>query len=60
MDLGPHAGFILMSYGLCLATVLALIAWVRIDKANQERALRELAARGITRARPSDKERSPS
>jgi heme exporter protein D len=60
MDLGPHAGFILTSYGLCLATVLALIAWVRIDKANQERALRELAARGITRARPNGKERSPS
>ncbi len=52
MDLGPHAGFILASYGLCLVTVLALIAWVRIDKANQEQALKDLADQGITRARP--------
>ncbi|WP_305987919.1 heme exporter protein CcmD [Roseibium sp. MMSF_3544] len=52
MDLGPHAGFIIASYGLCLLTVLALIAWVRIDKANQERALKELADQGISRARP--------
>lgn len=52
MDLGPHAGFIIASYGLCLLTVLALIAWVRIDKANQERALKELAEQGIARARP--------
>ncbi|MET1415963.1 heme exporter protein CcmD [Roseibium sp. HPY-6] len=52
MDLGPHAGFILASYGLCLLTVLALVAWVKIDKANQERALKELADQGISRARP--------
>ncbi len=60
MDLGPHAGFILASYGLCLATVLGLIAWVRIDKAIQERALKDLAARGISRARPQTKEHTAS
>ena len=52
MDLGPHAGFIIASYGLCLLTVLGLIAWVRIDKSQQEKALRELAEQGISRARP--------
>lgn len=46
------------SYGLCLFTVLALIAWVRIDKANQERALRELAEQGISRARPDSRSKS--
>jgi len=52
MDLGPHAGFIIASYGLCLLTVAGLIAWVRIDKANQEKALKDLAEQGIHRARP--------
>jgi heme exporter protein D len=60
MDLGPHAGFIIMSYGLCLATVLALIAWVRIDKAAQEKALKDLAAQGISRARPDGKDQQHS
>ena len=55
MDFGPHAGFIMASYGLCLFTVLALIAWVRIDKANQERALKELAEQGFSRARPGSR-----
>lgn len=52
MDLGTHASFIIASYGLCLLTVLALIAWVRVDKAYQERSLKELADQGISRARP--------
>ncbi len=57
MDLGPHAGFIIASYGLCLLTIVGLIAWVRIDKANQERALKELAEQGIARARPDHESR---
>ena len=52
MDLGPHSGFIIASYALCLLTVLALIAWVRIDKLVQDRALKELADQGIVRNRP--------
>lgn len=52
MDFGPHAGFILASYGLCLLTVAGLIAWVLIDKAQQEKALKQLADQGISRARP--------
>ena len=55
MDLGPHAGFIVASYGLCLLTVLALVAWVRVDKAAQERALDELAEQGVARARPENR-----
>ncbi len=57
MDLGPHAGFIVASYVLCLITVLGLIAWVRIDKANQEKALKDLAEQGISRARPDTSNR---
>lgn len=55
MDLGPHAGFIIASYGLCLLTVVILIAWVRLDKAAQEKALQDLADQGVTRARPDDR-----
>lgn len=51
MDLGPHSGFIIASYALCFLTVLALIAWVRIDKRMQDRALKELADQGIGRDR---------
>ncbi len=50
MDLGPHAGFIIASYGICLAVVIGLIAWVRIDKAHQEAELKDLSDKGITRA----------
>lgn len=60
MDLGPHAGFILASYGLCLFTVLVLIAWVRLDKAAQEKALNDLADQGIKRARPEDRSNQAS
>ncbi|WP_417712303.1 heme exporter protein CcmD [Roseibium aggregatum] len=60
MDLGPHAGFIWASYGLCLLTVLGLIAWVRIDKAQQQKALKDLAARGIARARPAGEGKTSS
>lgn len=55
MDLGPHAGFIVASYALCVATVAALIAWVRIDKSAQEKALQDLAEQGIARARPANR-----
>lgn len=49
LDLGPHAAFILWSYGICVAVVAGLIAWVRIDRARQDVALRELEAQGIGR-----------
>ncbi len=49
MDLGPHAGFIIASYLLCLVTVLGLIVWVLVDRRTQNRALEELAGQGISR-----------
>nr|WP_319384551.1 heme exporter protein CcmD [uncultured Roseibium sp.] len=52
MDLGPHSGFIIASYALCFLTVVALVAWVRIDKVVQDRALKQLAEQGISRNRP--------
>ena len=57
MDLGPHSGFIIASYALCVLTVLGLIAWVRIDKIVQDRALKELADQGIGRNRPDNRKR---
>lgn len=49
MDLGPHAGFILASYGAMTFIVGGLITWFVLDGWRQERALRDLEARGITR-----------
>jgi heme exporter protein D len=49
MDLGPHAGFILASYGAMIFIVGGLIAWFVFDGRRQNRALRDLEARGITR-----------
>jgi heme exporter protein D len=49
MNLGPHAFFIVASYGTALAVVAALIAWVLIDYRAQLRTLADLEARGITR-----------
>mgnify|MGYP001796572992 CR=1 FL=1 len=57
MDLGPHSGFIVASYALCVLTVLGLIAWVRIDKIVQDRAQKELADQGIGRNRPDKRKR---
>lgn len=53
MDLGPHAGFIIASYGICFAVVVGLILWVLVDKAHQEAELKALAEKGITRASTS-------
>jgi heme exporter protein D len=49
MNLGPHAFFIVASYGTAFAVVAALIAWVLIDYRAQLRMLADLEARGITR-----------
>jgi heme exporter protein D len=49
MDLGPHAGFILASYAAMTFIVGGLIAWFALDGWRQERALRDLEARGVTR-----------
>ena len=49
MDLGPHAGFILASYAAMTIIVGGLISWFVFDGWRQERALRDLEARGVTR-----------
>jgi heme exporter protein D len=49
MNLGPHAHFILIAYGLAVLTLTGLIAWVWLDYRAQKNALGELEARGVTR-----------
>jgi heme exporter protein D len=49
MALGPYASFILTSYLLAAAVVLALIGWIAIDYRGQTRRLRELEQRGVVR-----------
>lgn len=49
-DLGPHAGFILVSYLLTFGVIAGLILWVLIDRTRQTAALKELADQGISRA----------
>lgn len=49
MDLGPHAGFIIIAYIVATVVVMLLIGWVIGDYVAQKRALAELEARGITR-----------
>lgn len=49
MALGPHAAFILASYGLAFAVIAALIAWVFYDYRRQRRLLADLERRGVTR-----------
>jgi heme exporter protein D len=49
MDLGPHAAFIVIAYGIVTLIVGAMIAWIVIDHRQQTRSLAELEARGVTR-----------
>jgi heme exporter protein D len=49
MTLGPYASFILTSYLLAAAVVLALIGWIAIDYRSQTRRLRDLEQRGVVR-----------
>ena len=49
MSLGPYATFIVSSYAFGAVVVVALIAWVITDFRRQQRTLRDLESRGITR-----------
>jgi heme exporter protein D len=49
MSLGPYASFIMTSYLMAAAVVLALIAWIVIDYRNQTRRLREMERSGVVR-----------
>ena len=48
-SLGPHASFIVTSYAVVAAMVLALIGWIAIDYRRQKERLRDLEASGVTR-----------
>ncbi|ODN72517.1 heme exporter protein CcmD [Methylobrevis pamukkalensis] len=48
-SLGPHAGFILASYGITVAVIAGLIVWVIADHRAQKRRLADLEARGLRR-----------
>ena len=50
MNLGPHAGFIVVAYATALAVVGALIVWVTVDSRAQKRTLEDLESRGGRRA----------
>lgn len=47
--LGPYASFIVTSYALAALVVVLLIGWIVFDHRRQQRALRDLEARGVTR-----------
>jgi heme exporter protein D len=48
-DLGPHAAFILLSYGAAGLIVGALVVFGLMDHSRQKARLAALEARGITR-----------
>jgi heme exporter protein D len=49
MNLGPHAAFIVIAYGLATLIVGAMIVWIVVDHRQQARSLADLEARGVTR-----------
>jgi heme exporter protein D len=55
MDLGPHAGFIVIAYALTSTIVAILVGWVVLDHRQQARSLADLEARGVTRRSASAK-----
>ncbi|HXW22984.1 MAG TPA: heme exporter protein CcmD, partial [Rhodomicrobium sp.] len=48
-DLGPHAGFIWLSYLAAALCVTGLVLWVWTDERTQRRRLADLERRGIRR-----------
>jgi heme exporter protein D len=49
MNLGPHAAFIWWAYGIALAVVLALVAWIALDYRLLRRQVSSLEGERITR-----------
>jgi heme exporter protein D len=49
MDLGPHAGFIWLAYGITTVVISGMIAWLVLDGREQARRIADLDARGIKR-----------
>ncbi len=48
-DLGPHAGFIWVSYGAAALLIAGLILWAWAGEREQTRRLADLERRGIRR-----------
>lgn len=48
-DLGPHAGFIWLSYLVAALCVIGLVVWVWTDERSQRRRLADLERRGLRR-----------
>lgn len=48
-ELGPHAGFIWMAYGVSALVLAALVGWIRADARRQSALLSDLEAKGIRR-----------
>ena len=48
-DLGPHAGFIWLSYISAAVCIAGLILWVWTDERAQTRRLADLERRGLRR-----------
>lgn len=48
-DLGPHAGFIWLSYGITITVLIALIGWVISDGRRQRHELARLESQGVGR-----------
>ena len=60
MGLGAHTDFIVAAYGVALAVILGLLAWIVLDHGRQRRVLAELEARGVRRrARNADRAEEP-
>lgn len=56
MGLGPHAVFIIASYGIVALVIAGLIAWIVVDGRMLARRLAELEARGVRRRSASGTE----
>jgi heme exporter protein D len=48
-DLGPHAGFIWLSYGAAALCITSLIIWAWAGERAQRRRLADLERRGLRR-----------
>jgi heme exporter protein D len=49
MDLGPNAAFVWAAYAAFALVIAALLLWLFADGKRQQRRLKELEARGVTR-----------
>lgn len=55
LDLGPHAAFILSSYGTAAAVVAVLVLWAIFGERAQQRRIEELERLGLTRGGSANK-----